>query len=148
MEPVKHVLKEKGHGIFSISPDASVFEAIELMAEKEVGALLVLEAGKLAGIISERDYTRKVILKGKSSRETLVKNIMTSPVICTDVDQDVQNCMGLMTKKNIRHLPVLENNRLVGVVSLGDLVRAIIAEQESEIRGLESYILYHTGLEQ
>ena len=148
MQPVKNVLQEKGQDLWSIEPDAMVYDAIELMARKGVGALLVLEGEKLAGIISERDYTRKVILQGKSSRETMIRSIMTSPVICTDADQDIKKCMALMTSKDIRHLPVLENNRLVGVVSLGDLVRTIIAEQESEIRGLESYILYHTGLEQ
>ncbi len=148
MQPVKNVLQEKGHDLWSIEPDAMVFDAIELMAHKGVGALLVLEGEKLAGIISERDYTRKVILKGKSSRETRIRSIMSSPVICTDADQDVKKCMSLMTSKNIRHLPVLENHRLVGIVSLGDLVKTIIAEQESEIRGLESYILYHTGLSQ
>ena len=148
MKPVKNVLQEKGNDIWFISPEASVFDAIELMAEKEVGALLVLEAEKMVGIISEQDYTRKVILKGQSSKETRIKAIMTSPVICTNADQDIQRCMSLMTAKSIRHLPVLENDRLVGVVSLGDLVKAIIAEQQSEIQGLESYILYHTGLEQ
>ncbi|MBN2319117.1 MAG: CBS domain-containing protein [Acidobacteria bacterium] len=146
MKPVKDVLNEKGHDIWSITPDASVFEAIELMAQKEVGALLVLEAEKPIGIISERDYTRKVILKGKSSRKTMIKAIMTSPVIFTDAGQDVKGCMELMTSKNIRHLPVLENNRLVGIVSLGDLVKAIISEQESKIRGLESYFLYRSDL--
>ena len=148
MQPVKNVLQEKGKDIWSIDPDASVFDAIELMAQKEVGALLVLDGEKLAGIVSERDYTRKVILKGQSSKETMIRSIMTSPVICTDADQDIKICMSLMTTKGIRHLPVLENHKLAGIVSLGDLVKAIIAEQESEIRGLESYILYHTGLEQ
>jgi len=148
MQPVKNVLQEKGQDLWSIEPDAMVYDAIELMARKGVGALLVLEGEKLAGIISERDYTRKVILQGKSSRETRIRSIMTSPVICTDADQDIKKCMSLMTSKNIRHLPVLENHRLVGIVSLGDLVKTIIAEQESEIRGLESYILYHTGLSQ
>ena len=148
MKPVKHVLKEKGKDIWAIAPDASVFDAIDLMAQKEVGALLVLEGEKLIGIISERDYTRKVILKGKSSKETKIRDIMTSPVICAHADQDVKKCMALMTAKNIRHLPMLENNRLVGVVSLGDLVKTIIDEQESEIHSLESYILYQSGLEQ
>ena len=148
MRPVKNVLKEKGKEIWSIDPGASVFDAIELMAQKEVGALLVLDGEKLVGIVSERDYTRKVILKGRASKKTRIKSIMTSPVICTDAEQNVESCMALMTAKGIRHLPVLEKDRLVGVVSLGDLVKAIIAEQESEIRSLESYILYHDGLEQ
>ncbi len=148
MKPVKHVLQEKGTDIWSIAPDVSVFAAIELMSEKGVGALLVLDAQKLVGIMSERDYTRKVILKGKSSRETLVKAIMTSPVICTDAAQSLDVCMAMMTEKRIRHLPVLENGELIGIVSLGDLVRTIISEQESQIRGLESYILYQSDMPQ
>ena len=148
MKPVKQVLQEKGNDLWSISPDASVFDAIDLMAQKGVGALMVLEAEKLVGIISERDYTRKVILKGRSSQKTRIREIMTSPVICTNADQQIERCMALMTSKNIRHLPVLEKDKLAGIVSLGDLVKVIIAEQESEIRGLESYILYHTGVSQ
>ena len=146
MKFVKDVLNEKGHEIWSIGPDASVFEAIEMMAQKEVGALLVLDAGKLIGIISERDYTRKVILKGKSSREIKIRTIMTSPVICADTEQDVKECMALMTSKKIRHLPVLENNQLTGMVSLGDLVQSIIAEQNSKIRDFESYFRYRSDL--
>lgn len=146
MKPVKDVLKEKGNDIWSIAPDASVFDAIDLMARKEVGALLVIEEGKPVGIVSERDYTRKVILKGKSSKDTLIKVIMTSPVICAEADQGVKKCMALMTSKNIRHLPVLEDGELIGVVSLSDLVKTIIAEQESKIRGLEGYFLYRSDL--
>ncbi|MEJ2247773.1 MAG: CBS domain-containing protein [Acidobacteriota bacterium] len=146
MKLVKDVLNEKGNDIWSIAPDALVFDAIELMAQKEIGVLPVLEAGKLIGIISERDYTWKVILKGKSSRKTMVKSIMTSPVICTEGDQDIKKCMELMTSKNIRHLPVLEDDQVVGIISLGDLVKTIIAEQESKIRGLESYFLYRSDL--
>lgn len=146
MKPVKHILDDKGYDVHSVGPDASVFDAIKLMSEKEVGALLVLEAEKLVGIISERDYTRKVILKGRSSRETPVKAIMSSPVICTGADKSIEGCMALMTAKNIRHLPVLENEQLIGVVSLGDLVKAIISEQKSHIEGLESYILYHDSM--
>ena len=148
MKPVKLVLQDKGTDIWAIAPDASVFAAIELMSEKGVGALLVLDAQKLVGIMSERDYTRKVILKGKSSKETLVKTIMTSPVICTDAAQSLDVCMAMMTEKRIRHLPVLENGELIGIVSLGDLVRTIISEQESQIRGLESYILYQSDMPQ
>ena len=146
MKFVKDVLNEKGHDIWSIGPDASVFEAIEMMAQKEVGALLVLDAGKLIGIISERDYTRKVILKGKSSREIKIRTIMTSPVICAVTEQDVKECMALMTSKKIRHLPVLENNQLTGMVSLGDLVQSIIAEQNSQIKDFESYFRYRSDL--
>jgi len=148
MKTAKDILLEKGHDIWSIAPDESVFDAIDLMAKKEVGALLVIEGEKPVGIISERDYTRKVILEGRSSKQTTIKSIMTSPVICTDAKQNVRGCMSLMTAKSIRHLPVLENNQLTGILSIGDLVKAIIAEQESEIQGLESYILYHTGLSQ
>ena len=148
MKTAKDILREKGHDIWSIASNASVYDAIELMAEKEVGALLVLEGEKTVGIISERDYTRKVILEGRSSKETTIKSIMTSPVICTDAKQNVQGCMSLMTAKSVRHLPVLENNQLVGLLSIGDLVKAIIAEQESEIHGLESYILYQAGFSQ
>ena len=148
MKPVKHVLQDKGTDIWAIAPDVSVFAAIELMSEKGVGALLVLDAQKLVGILSERDYTRKVILKGKSSRETLVKAIMTSPVICTDAAQSLDVCMAMMTEKHIRHLPVLEDGELIGIVSLGDLVSTIISEQESQIRGLESYILYQSDMPQ
>jgi CBS domain-containing protein len=146
MKFVKDVLNEKGHEIWSIGPDASVFDAIEMMAQKEVGALLVLDAGELIGIISERDYTRKVILKGKSSREIKIRTIMTSPVICADTEQDVKECMALMTSKKIRHLPILENNQLAGMVSLGDLVQSIIAEQNSKIRDFESYFRYRSDL--
>lgn len=146
MKSVKDVLNEKGYETWSIAPDASVFEAIEMMAQKEVGALLVLDADNLTGIISERDYTRKVILKGKSSREIKIRAIMTSPAICADAEQDIKECMALMTSKKIRHLPVLENNRLVGMVSLGDLVKSIIAEQDSQIRDFESYFRYRSDL--
>lgn len=146
MKPVKEVLKEKGSEVYSIAPDSSVYDAIAMMAEKEVGALLVLKDEKLVGIISERDYTRKVILKGKSSRIILVETIMTTPVICADADQDVRRCMAMMTSKSIRHLPVLENDRLAGVVSLGDLVKVIIAEQDLQIHNFEKYFRYRSDL--
>jgi len=146
MKSVKEVLDEKGHDVWSIDPKASVFDAIALMAEKEVGALPVLKGENLIGIISERDYTRNVILKGKASKEIQVESIMTSPVICTDADQDVRRCMAMMTSKAIRHLPVLEEDRLVGILSLGDLVKAIIAEQDSKIHSFESYFRYRSDL--
>ncbi len=146
MKLVKHILKLKGHDVWSIAPDASVFEAIRLMSDKGVGALLVLEAGKLVGIISERDYTRKVILKGRSSRETPVRNIMTSPVIYTNPDEPIEKCMEVMTAKRVRHLPVLDGDELIGVISIGDLVKAIISAQESHIQDLENYILQHTSI--
>ena len=146
MKPVKDVLEEKGHDIWTIDPDAFVFDAIKLMAEKGVGALLVLEGEKLIGIVSERDYTRKVILKGKSSQKTYVKDIMTSEVISADMDYDIKKCMVLMTTKGIRHLPVMQEEKLVGIVSLGDLVKTIIAEQESKIRDFEKHFEYRSDL--
>ena len=146
MKSVKDVLNAKGTDIWSIAPDALVYDAIELMAQKEIGALPVLENGRLIGIVSERDYTRKVILKGKSSKQTLVREIMTPEVICAEADQDIQKGMAMMTTKGVRHLPVFENDHLVGMISLGDLVKAIIAEQESKIRGFENYFQYRTDL--
>ncbi len=146
MKLVKHILTTKGYDVWSVTPDTSVYDAIELMADKEVGALLVLEAGKLTGIISERDYARKIILKGRASKETLVKEIMTFPVIYTDPDQSVEQCMAMMTTKHVRHLPVLVDDRLIGIVSIGDLVKAIISDQKALIQQLESYILEHTSI--
>ena len=140
MKTVKQVLQAKGNNIWSLSPDASVFDAIKLMADNNVGALLVVEEGKLVGIISERDYARKVFLRGKSSKETAVKEIMTDKVIYVRPEQTVEDCMAIMTNKRIRHLPVLENDQLVGIISIGDLVREIMAEQEYTIHLLEQYI--------
>ena len=136
----------KGHDIWSIAPDAPVYDAIKLMANKGVGALLVLEAGKLVGIVSERDYARKVILKGKTSKGTPVKGIMTPHVIYTSPDQTIEKCMALMTAKHIRHLPVLEGDQLVGIVSIGDLVKAIISEQATLIQQLENHILEYASI--
>lgn len=146
MKLVKHILTAKGYDVWAMTPDTSVYDAIELMADKGVGALVVLEAGKLAGIISERDYARKIILKGRASKETLVKEIMTFPVIYTDPDQTIEKCMAMMTAKHIRHLPVLVDDRLIGIVSIGDLVKAIISDQKALIQQLESYILAHTSI--
>ena len=140
METVRQLLEEKGHEVWSIRPDASVFEAIELMAEKGIGALVVMEADKTVGLISERDYARSVILKGRASRETPIREIMTQRVICARPDQTVQECMALMTEKRVRHLPVMEGERLIGLVSIGDLVKAIITEQQFIIEQLEHYI--------
>jgi CBS domain-containing protein len=142
MKTVKQLLQEKGHAIWSIAPDANVYAALRLMAEKNVGAVLVIDAGdKLAGIFSERDYARKVALQGKTSRETPVREVMTEKVVCVRPDQSIEDCMALMTGKRIRHLPVLENNRLVGVISIGDVVKAIISEHEFIIEQLENYIV-------
>jgi len=143
MKTVKQILQSKtrGVGILSISPDATVYDALKLMAEKEVGALLVMEADKVVGIISERDYARKVILHGKSSKEIHVSDIMTSKIVYVNTAQTVDECMALMTDKRVRHLPVYEGDRLVGVVSIGDLVKEAISEREYIIKQLESYIM-------
>ena len=137
---VRSVLKRKGSEIWSIAPNQTVYEAIERMAEKGVGALLVMSAGKPVGIISERDYARKVILRGQSSRTTLVNEIMTSPVIFATPEQGVEECMGIMTKSRIRHLPVIENEKVIGIVSIGDLVKWVVWEQEETIEQLQNYI--------
>jgi CBS domain-containing protein len=118
---VKKLLDKKGHKVYSVSPDTTVYDALKLMAEKEIGALVVLEKGKMVGILSERDYARKIILKGKSSKKTLVREIMTSEVIHTSPDKKVRKCLSLMTKHHFRHIPVLEKERLVGILSIEDV---------------------------
>jgi CBS domain-containing protein len=134
------LLNDKGRAIWSIHPDATVYDAIERMAEKSVGALLVVEGERLVGIVSERDYARKVILKGKASRETAVREIMSHPVVTVAPELTIQQTMTLMTEKRIRHLPVLVNDQVVGVISIGDVVRSIIEEKEFYIQQLTSYI--------
>lgn len=134
------VLKRKGSAVWFITPDETVYAAIEKMADKGVGALLVISASKLVGIISERDYARKVILKGKSSRTTLVKEIMTSPVIFVTPNQPVDDCMGIITRNRIRHLPIVESEAVLGVISIGDIVKWVVSEQERTIEDLENYI--------
>ena len=137
---VSAILAHKGSAVWSIAPNATVFDAIQLMADKNVGALPVVENGRLAGIVSERDYTRKVILKGKSSKETPVRDIMTQELITADAGDSITECLRVMTEKRIRHLPVMEGSKMIGLVSIGDLVRRIISAQTATIDNLEKYI--------
>jgi CBS domain-containing protein len=140
LKTVKEILNAKGYEVWSITPDATVFDALTKMALKDVGALTVMEGDQLAGIISERDYARKVILQGKTSRTALVREIMSSPVICVRPQQTVEECMALLTGRRIRHLPVIEDERVIGMISIGDLVKSIISEQQFIIEQLEHYI--------
>jgi CBS domain-containing protein len=140
MKTVRQLLETKGNEVVSVSPDSNVLEALKVMAQREIGAVLVVEGARLIGIMSERDYARKVILKGKSSQETKVRDIMTERVVYARPEQTVPELMALMTNKRVRHLPVLEGERLVGVLSIGDLVKETISEQEFIIRQLENYI--------
>ena len=138
--PISAILQQKGRNIWSIDSDATVFEAIKLMAHKNIGALLVMSGEKLAGIFSERDYTRKIALQGRSSKETKVKEIISVPVISVTPNHSIDDCMRLMTEHRIRHLPVLDGEKVVGVVSIGDLVNWIISTQNATIRQMEEYI--------
>lgn len=140
MTTVRHLLDRKGRALFAIEPEDPVLEAIRMMADRHVGALLVMRGTELAGIVSERDYARKVVLLGRSSAETPVWQIMTSPVITVSLHTPVQDCMRLMTERRIRHLPVIDGGRVVGMISIGDLVKAVIEEQQQTIEQLESYI--------
>ena len=140
MKRIQTLLKKKGYDVWSIAPDASVYDAIHLMAEKAVGALLVMDGPKLVGVISERDYARKIILEGRSSENTKISEIMSSEVITTGPDNRIEECMAIMTERRIRHLPVLDGNEVLGVISLGDLVKYIIAEQQFVIEQMERYI--------
>lgn len=141
MRPIKQVIAAKSPRIISVAPLATVFEALQLLAETDVGALLVMDDERLVGIFSERDYARRVVLQGKTSRETLVREVMTERVICAQPSQTVEEAMAMMTELHCRHLPVVEDGRLIGVVSIGDLVKEIISEQEFLIQQLESYIM-------
>jgi CBS domain-containing protein len=140
MITVEQILRHKGRAFWSVSPNAMVIDALKLMAEKDVGALLVLDGGTLVGIISERDYARKVILKGKSSLQTPVREIMTQAVVFVRPGQTVEECMALMTEKRVRHLPVFAEGQVVGVVSIGDVVKASIDAKDFMIKQLENYI--------
>jgi CBS domain-containing protein len=137
------ILKRKGHDVWSVSADATVYQAIEIMAEKRIGALLVLDGGKLVGIVSERDYARKVILKGRSSRKTHVREIMTAPVIYVRPGDSVDECMKIITERRIRHLPVVEGEEVAGIVSIGDVVKWIMSAQEHTIQQLQNYVTGH-----
>jgi len=140
MLKIKDVLKMKGNDIWSIGPDETVYKALEIMAEKDIGALLVIDNGQVVGIFSERDYARKVTLKGKSSRETTVGELMTKELYSITSDKSVEECMALMTAAHCRHMPVYENNKLSGIVTIGNIVNTIIAEQKINIIDLENYI--------
>jgi len=140
MRTVRQLLEGKGPEVYSIAPDAPVIDAIRLMAEKFIGALLVMDGPRLVGIVSERDYARKVVLQGHSSRETPVRAIMTSPVVGVSPDDSAERCMQLVTDRRIRHLPVLDGDSVVGVVSIGDLVKAVIEDQQLELDHLQRYI--------
>ena len=140
MSTVRNILQKKGNEVYSVSPDSSVYDALETLEDKNLGALVVVENGKLIGIFTERDYARKVILKGRSSKETIVMDIMSSHPVFVNPDSTINDCMQLMSDKFIRHLPVIDNNQLVGVISIGDVVRYIISEKDFIIENLEHYI--------
>ena len=141
MKTVKQLVEEKPHKLLSIAPSMSVFEALQKMAEFDVGALVILDEERLVGILSERDYARKLILHGKSSKETRVEDIMTTRVVCIGPDRSAEECMALMTDKRVRHLPVLEDKKVVAVISIGDVVREMIEDQKHTIEQLEQYIM-------
>jgi len=140
MKLVKHLLDSKGREVISILEEASVLDAIKMMAERSIGSLLVMEGGELKGIVTERDYARKVIVKGRSSKSTQVGEIMTTDVLTASTNQTVNECMTVMSERRIRHLPVVEDGEVLGLISIGDLVQAIIADQQEEIQQLEQYI--------
>ncbi len=140
MRIIRDILREKGTEVYSISPDATVFEALSLMAEKNIGGLVVFENDRIIGLISERDYARKVILKGKHSQDIPVREIMTKEVVTVDPTLNLEKCMQLITNKRIRHLPVIENDRLAGIISIGDIVKGIITDKKFIIDQLEHYI--------
>ncbi len=140
MRTIRDILQEKGFDIYAITPESSVFQALQLMAEKNVGALMVMTGDTVEGLISERDYARKIVLKGRLSRDVPVREIMSPEIVAIGPEEDVERCMTLMTHKRVRHLPVFENGRLIGLISIGDIVKAIIEHKEETIRQLEKYI--------
>jgi len=142
MQTVAEILRDKGSDVWSVEPGDVILEALKVMATKRVGALLVIDNGKLVGILSERDYARKVALEGRSSRESKVSEIMSHKVLCARPNQTVQECMALMSDKRARHLPIVDHKKIIGIVSIGDLVKSIIAEQQFEIESLQYYITH------
>ena len=140
MRLVQDILNDKGHDVFSVDPEATIFSAIETMADRRIGALLVMQGGKPVGIVTERDYARKVALEGRSSRDSKVRDIMSTRVLCVAPDRTVEDCMALMTGRRARHLPVVEHKEVIGLISIGDLVKAMIAEQQFMIDQLHDYI--------
>lgn len=140
MRTVRHLLEAKAPEVFAIAPEAPVIEAVRLMAEKSIGALLVMDSGRLAGILSERDYARKVVLQGRASSDTPVRDIMTADVVSVGPNDTADHCMQLVTRRRIRHLPVIEGGEVIGVVSIGDLVKAVIEDQQLELDQLQRYI--------
>ncbi len=140
MTTVRHILEEKGHQVWSVGPGDRVYDAIKMMADKDVGALVVLDGGKIVGLVTERHYARNVFLKGRASPQTRVDDIMERNVVCVGPDQSIEDCMALMTTKRIRHLPVIEHGELLGIVSIGDLVKSMISDRELVIEQLEHYI--------
>jgi CBS domain-containing protein len=141
MKTVRQLLNEKGNQVWSVSPGTPIFEALHLMAEKDIGALLVLDGEKIVGIFTERDYARKVILLGRTSKSTPVKEIMATPVVTAAPKQTILQCLAVMSRKRIRYLPVVDGTRLVGILSIGDVVQSIIAEQESALQQLEEIVM-------
>ncbi len=137
---LSEILDRKGRNVWSVSPGDTAYKALELMAEKQIGAVVVVEGGKVVGVFSERDYARKVILMGKSSRQTAVADLMSRDVCCVHPWSNINECMSLMTQRRVRHLPVIDKDKIVGLVSIGDVVKAIISEQESEINELKGYV--------
>jgi CBS domain-containing protein len=140
MRTVRDILQGKGFDVYAIAPESSVYQALQLMAEKNVGALMVMTGDTVVGLISERDYARKIVLKGRLSRDVAVREIMTPEIVAIGPEEDVERCMTLMTHKRVRHLPVFENGRLIGLISIGDIVKAIIEHKEETIQQLEKYI--------